>query len=65
MITKRQLGLLLLGGGLGILLLIGAASLMRGGGWAGVGPYRQMAIAAGTLLAAVGLSLLPLGNRPA
>lgn len=64
-LTKRQLGWLIglasLGGGLGVL----AADWLGAGVWQGLGPaqWLALAVAAGGLL--LGLSLLPLGDRPA
>jgi hypothetical protein len=65
MVTKRRLGLLLLlAGGLLLAVTLGV-DLVRGGAWTAPGPYQTLGLAAGALLAAVGLSLLPLGGRPA
>lgn len=63
--SKRQLGLLLLLGG-----LLGAAGLLAldfvgGGREGGIGPAQATAIALLLLAALIGLSLLPLGNDPA
>ncbi len=65
MVTKRQLGLLLLAGGLGTLVVGLGIDLIRSGHWQGLGPYQQVGIAIGAVLSLVGLSLLPFGNRPA
>jgi hypothetical protein len=65
MVTKRQLGLLLMAGGLGLLALVLGIDLVRSGEWQGMGPYQQIGTAAGVIMTLVGLSLLPLGNRPA
>ncbi len=65
MITKRQLGLLLLAGGLGTMILALAADIVRHGQWQGFGPYQQVGVAAGIVMTLLGLSLVPLGNRPA
>jgi SpoU rRNA methylase family enzyme len=65
MITKRMLGIgFIVIGILGIAAMfirdvIGAAQ------FAGVGPAQRLALAVGGLIILVGLSLLPLGNRPA
>lgn len=64
-LTKRQLGWLCLGAGalLGVATL--AADLVGAGQFGGLGPAQRQALAgAGTLLV-FGLSLLPLGSRPA
>jgi hypothetical protein len=63
--TKRQLGFLfiLLGGvaGLGII----AVDLLGAGNFQGIGPAQRLALSAAGLMILVGLSLLPLGDRPA
>jgi hypothetical protein len=63
--TKRQLGWLfvLAGGGLAIVTL--AADLVGAGRFGGLGPAQRQALAAAGLLLALGLSLIPLGARPA
>ncbi len=65
MITKRQLGLLLLAAGLGTIVLALAVDIVRHGQWQGFGPYQQIGLAAGIVMSLLGLSLVPLGNRPA
>lgn len=65
MVTKRQLGLLF------ILLGIAAAAglfvidLIGAGQFQGIGPAQRRALAVAGLAVLLGLSLLPLGNRPA
>ena len=65
MVTKRQLGLLF------ILLGVGAAAatfvidLLGAGQFQGIGPAQQRALIVAALAVLVGLTLLPLGNRPA
>lgn len=65
MVTKRQLGLLF------ILLGVGAAAAMFGmdvlgaGQFQGIGPAQRRALLAAGAAVLVGLSLLPLGDRPA
>jgi hypothetical protein len=65
MITKRQLGLIFIA--LGLLGIVGllAIDLFRVGNYGGIGPMQQRAMVAAALLALVGLTLLPFGNRPA
>mgnify|MGYP000170983749 CR=1 FL=1 len=64
-LTKRQLGwLLILAGGLGALAGLGV-DVVSAGGWPGLGPAQAQAVGAAALLALLGLSLLPLGDRPA
>jgi hypothetical protein len=64
-LTKRQLGLLclLLGSSLAVVTL--AADLVGAGRFGGLGPAQRQALAAAGLLLVFGLTLLPLGNRPA
>lgn len=63
--TKRQLGLaFILLGSLTIIGLFGA-DLVGASNFGGIGPMQRIALAGGFALIVVGLSLLPLGNRPA
>jgi Na+-driven multidrug efflux pump len=64
-LTKRQLGWLSLAAGLALALATLAADLVGAGQFDGFGPAQRQALAAGGLLVAFGLSLLPLGHRPA
>ena len=65
MVTKRQLGIGLLTCGLlgvvGVLLVdwVGA------GEFSGFGPLQQLVLGVGCLVALLGASLIPLGDRPA
>ncbi len=65
MVTKRQLGLLF------ILLGVAAAGatfvidLLGAGQFQGIGPAQQRALVVAVLAVLVGLTLIPLGNRPA
>lgn len=63
--TKRQLGVILLLAGvvgfLGILVL----DLVGGGREGGIGPAQQFALLIMAGVALVGLSLIPLGDKPA
>lgn len=61
-LTKRQLGWLLLLGGLAAIVAIDVFDAGREGG---IGPAQQIALLFSALLALVGLSLLPLGSAPA
>jgi hypothetical protein len=65
MITKRQLGILFILLGAAALLAVLAVELLEAGRHRGVGPMQQIALAAAGLTILVGLSLWPLGNRPA
>ena len=65
MITKRQLGLALLGVGLAAVVSVLAIDLVGVGQYSGVGPVQRLALAAGGIVVIVGVSLIPFGNRPA
>ena len=63
--TKRQLGITLVLLGLGAslgLFLIDQAGATRFGG---VGPLQRVAMLGSSLMVLVGLTLIPLGDRPA
>ncbi|MCC6191978.1 MAG: hypothetical protein IT318_23355 [Anaerolineales bacterium] len=64
-LTKRQLGCLCLLAGSVLALFTLGADLVGAGRFGGLGPVQRQALAAAGLLAAFGLSLLPLGHRPA
>ncbi len=63
--TKRQLGNAFIA--LGILAITGlfGLDLVRAGQYAGIGPAQKQAMIAAGLMILVGVSLLPLGDRPA
>lgn len=64
-LTKRQLGwLAILAAGLAILALLGMDGL-GASRFAGLGPAQGQALGAAVLTVLFGLSLLPLGHRPA
>ena len=64
-LTKRLLGLLIVLGGAALAAVTLAVNIFGLGRFNGIGPAKQLAlIAAGTIIL-FGLSLLPLGNRPA
>ena len=65
MISKRQLGIILTGSGLLALIGILAIDILRAGDYEGIGPVQRMALVGAGLIIVVGLSLIPLGNRPA
>jgi hypothetical protein len=65
MITKRQLGLLFILLGLGAAAALIAVDLLGAGQFQGIGPAQRRALLIATLVVVVGLTLLPLGNRPA
>ncbi len=65
MITKRMVGFALIL--LGLLVAGGtvAVDLIGAGKWGGFGPAQQLAFSVGLGASIIGLSLIPLGNRPA
>jgi hypothetical protein len=65
MITKRQLGIVVI-----LVTLLGVASVIGvdvvgAGEWGGFGPLQQMGVGAGVVGVIVGVILILLGNRPA
>ena len=64
-LTKRQLGWLCLGTGMLLAVAALAADLVGAGRFGGLGPAQQQALGGGGALILFGLSLLPLGHRPA
>ena len=65
MITKRMVGISL--ALIGLIIAIGtvAVDLVGAGMWGGLGPAQRLAIKVGVSISLIGLSLIPLGNRPA
>lgn len=64
-LTKRQLAWLCVGAGALIMAATLAADLVGAGRFGGLGPAQRQALAGGALVLVFGLSLLPLGHRPA
>jgi len=64
-LTKRQLGWLILFAGLAVSLASLGVDLIGAGQFMGLGPAQKQATAGGLALALFGLTLLPLGQRPA
>lgn len=65
MVTKRQLGILVVAlSVLGILGIV-AIDLLGAGRWGGFGPLQRMGVGIGLGSIAVGLILVRLGDRPA
>jgi hypothetical protein len=64
-LTKRQLGFLMIVIGLAAALGLLAVDLLGAGQHQGIGPAQRLALGGAGLVVLVGLSLLPLGNRPA
>lgn len=65
MISKRQMGIVLLLAGLAAIIAILAVDWIGAGEFSGIGPVQKLALAGGGLVAALGISLIPLGDRPA
>jgi hypothetical protein len=65
MVTKRQLGLIFIA--LALLAIVGSFvyDFIGGGQFSGIGPAQRLALIGALLLGVVGLTLLPLGDRPA
>jgi hypothetical protein len=64
-LTKRQLGWLMIFAGVSLVLGGLLVDVVGAGQFGGLGPAQRQAIGAGLLSLLLGLSLLPLGNRPA
>ncbi len=64
-LTKRQLGWLILAAGSALTTVALAADLVGAGRFNGLGPAQQQALGFGALLLLFGITLLPLGDRPA
>ncbi len=64
-VSKRQLGVLVLLAGLAAIAGPFLIDLVGAGQFQGIGPTQRLAMLAGGLLVLLGLSLWPLGNRPA
>jgi hypothetical protein len=63
-LTKRHLGVALLAAGVIVLAGMGAAEVLSVTS-AGIGTMEKLGIAAGVLSTMIGLTLIPLGDRPA
>ncbi len=64
-LTKRQVGWLFVLAGVALILAALGADLVRAGRFTGFGLAQQRALGGGLLLVLFGLSLFPLGRRPA
>jgi len=64
-LTKRHLAWLFVIAGAGLALLALSADLLKAGRFEGFGPLQWQGLGAGVLLVLFGLSLFPLGQRPA
>lgn len=63
--TKRQLGMLMIALGAMAILGLFALDLLRAGQHQGIGPAQKQAMLAAGAAVIVGLTLLPLGDKPA
>lgn len=63
--TKRQLGILLLLGGIGGFVAILGIDILDAGREGGIGPVQRVALGIMVLTAITGLTLIPLGDDPA
>jgi hypothetical protein len=65
MVTKRQLGILIIALGLLAILGIVAVDFIGAGRWSGFGPLQRVGIGLSLAAIAVGSILVRLGDRPA
>ncbi len=65
MVTKRQLGLIFILLGVGAAVAMFAMDMLGAGQFQGIGPAQRRALIVAALAVVVGLTLLPLGDRPA
>ena len=63
--TKRQLGFLFIGIGAAAVLALLGVDVLGAGRFQGVGPVQRAALAGAAALIVIGVTLLPLGDRPA
>ncbi len=64
-LTKRQLGALLLIGGIVACAAILSIDVFDVGREGGIGPAQQIALGGAALITLIGVTLIPLGNQPA
>lgn len=65
MITKRILGIGLSALGLLAILALFARDMLRASEFRGIGPLQQIALWVAGAMIIIGITLIPLGNRPA
>lgn len=65
MVTKRQLGLIFILLGAGAITAMFLIDLLNAGQYQGIGPAQQRALVVAVGVIVLGLSLIPLGDRPA
>lgn len=63
--TKRQLGLLFILLGVIVVAALFAADLLGASQFGGVGPMQRLALVGAIIMTMVGITLWPLGDRPA
>lgn len=63
--TKRQLGLIFILLGLGAIVGLFVMDLLGAGQFQGIGPAQRLAMIVAGFVALVGVTLWPLGDRPA
>ena len=64
-LSKRQLGLLLVAAGAAGIVAVLAIDVLDAGREGGIGPTQRLALGGMIVVALVGLTLLPFGDRPA
>ncbi|MGC9399853.1 MAG: hypothetical protein ACP5HM_12045 [Anaerolineae bacterium] len=65
MVTKRQLGFVIIAVGVLLLLAAVVVDLVGAGGWGEFGPLQWLAVGLGALALVAGVPLVRLGDRPA
>ncbi|MDX1617109.1 MAG: hypothetical protein R3300_22580 [Candidatus Promineifilaceae bacterium] len=65
MITKRQLGIILIAAAMVGSVAIIAVDWLNAGQFSGIGPFQRLALGGAGVVFLIGLTLLPLGDRPA
>ena len=65
MITKRQLGVIVVAGGVLLAVAIVGVDLVGAGQWGGFGPLQRLGIGLAVPTIVVGCLLIRLGDRPA
>lgn len=63
--TKKQLGLSFIFLGIFLILALFGIDLLGAGKFQGIGPAQKLALMGAGVIILVGVSLLPLGDRPA
>jgi len=63
--SKRQLGIILIVLACGAAVAVIAVDLLQVGNFQGIGPAQRLALLVAAVVLLIGVSLLPLGDRPA